>query len=627
MRNIPVIRVLALLLCSVFLGLDLKASDLRPPLLAMEGPMRFVSEAEGRDESSVKFWSTIGTRQASQAFMDHGWSTVGYTNLIFNEQNFRVADIFSDSYIPSTTEAYLALLRTARIRTNASYAETAVVFGAQWMYPVYEDRGRFGMRARVPFKHVEIEREDLQGLPGGAQLEDVVAVQPAMAIPGGTGATEVLPSTQTRMMRFDFAEALSQSNDLNLIFDFSGEPELGGHKLAAPNDALQFDTAKRRLAIVKSPEGIVPRVPNVPTNLAVALVVPDIPGVGAGPASAQTPTSYKLLPADGAATSDAVYIFDSESGKYNGFLDENAADAPTRRKNQLTKETLWLIPWGYEASAGVMAADIPGVNDGGSMFILNELKSRVTENVYQWMHARGYDFETVPRQGLGDVELDFFYQQDFVPDVIGEVLVGLTVPIDRDRQFFSTPYKPRIGNGGHWAARLGGSVGWTMKKLVNLRAHGAYNFVLPEIEEVCATFKGSTIKGVGPRQEANIEWSFATLNLDCTLFHPDSNSCSALVGYQFYWKGLDKVAYKTAQAESWLGRAYNRTTRAFDPNLIDLDGSLLAKNTDSVAHRLRLEVSLRIGSYCEVLFGGAYTLAGKHVARDLDMHFGVHLTF
>ena len=624
MRFLSVIGCLALLVVSTFLGMSVSASDLRAPLLALEGPMRFVCEAEGRDESSVKFWSTVGTRQASQVFMDHGTSTVGYTNLIFNQQNFRVADIFANSHVPTNSEAYLALLRTARIKTNASYAETAIVFGTQWMYPVYEDRGRFGMRARVPFKYVEIEREDMSGVPGGAQLEDVMTTQPAMAIPGGTGATEVLPTAQTQLMRFDFAEALTQSNDLNSVFDFSGAPLMGyGRDLAAPNNSNPKDTAQRRFAIIKSPVGIIPRVPEVPTNVAVALNVSG----DTSPYSAQIPTSYKSLPADGSASSGSIYILDSTAGKYRGLLDDNAADGPTRRAHQRTKETLWLVPFGYEDSTGVMNTDIPGVGPGGSMQILNDLTSRVTENVYQWMHARGYDFETAPRQGLGDLDFDLFYQQDFLPDITTEVLIGLRVPIDRDKQFFSTPYKPRVGNGGHWEARFGGSVGWTMKKLVNLRAHGAYSFVLPEVEEIPATFKGSTIKGVGPRQEANVEWRYATLNLDCTLFHPDSNSCSAVVGYQFYWKGLDKVSYKVSQAESWLGKKYNTTTKVFDANLVDLDGSLLAINTDSVAHRLRLEVSLRIGSYCEVLFGGAYTLAGKHVARDLDTHFGVHLTF
>lgn len=626
MKFVSVIRFATLLFGGVFLGFSMRASDLRPPLLALEGPMRFVCEAEGRDESSVKFWSTVGTRQASQAFMDHGTTTVGFTNLIFNQQNFRVSDIFSNSHVPTTSEAYLALLRTARISTNASYAETAIVFGGQWMYPVYEDRGRFGMRARVPFKYVEIEREDMSGVPGGAQLEDVVAVQPAMAIPGGTGATEILPTAQTRMMRFDFAEALTQSNDLNSVFDFSGAPLLGSTDLSVcvSDPAV---TARSRLAIVKSPVGLVPRVPEVPTNVAVALIVPPLSGGAAGPYTDQIPASYKSLPADGSASTGSVYVFDSTAGKYNQLLDDNASDAATRRTNQLTKESLWLIPFGYETAAGTMATSIPGIADGGSMKTLNDLTDRVTENVYNWMHARGYDFETEPRQGLGDIDLDLFYQQDFLPDITGEVIVGVRVPIDRDKQFFATPYKPRIGNGGHWETRFGGSFGWTMKKLVNLRAHGSYNFVLPEVEEVCATFKGSTIKGVGPRQEANVEWRYATLNLDCTLFHPDSNSCSAVVGYQFYWKGLDKVSYKNAQAVSWLGKNYNRTTRQFDANLFDLDGSLLAINTDSIAHRLRLEVSLRIGSYCEILFGGAYTLAGKHVARDLDTHFGVHLTF
>ena len=76
-----------------------------------------------------------------------------------------------------------------------------------------------------------------------------------------------------------------------------------------------------------------------------------------------------------------------------------------------------------------------------------------------------------------------------------------------------------------------------------------------------------------------------------------------------------------------IGKKYNKDTHQFENNLIDLDPTLLALNTDRIAHRLRAEFSLRIGSFCEILLGGAYTIAGKHVARDLDTHFGVHLTF
>ncbi len=402
MRYVPAIRVLALLLSGVFLGSSVKASDLRPPLLAMGGPMRFISEAEGRDESSVKFWSVVANRQASQAFMDHGLGAVGLTNLIFNQDNFRVADIFADSYVPSTTESYMALLRTARIFTSASYAEKDVIFGAQWMYPVYEDRGRFGIRARIPFKYVEIIRDDLAGVPGGAQLEDVMAVQPAAAVPGGTGAAEILPNAQTQLMRFDFAEALTQSNSLNSVFDFSGKAKAGGHEICTSDPADPAVTARMRLAVVKSPAGQVPRVPDVPTNIAVALK------------DLTLPASYQSLPANGQSSQGTVYVFDPALGAYNTFLDSNAPDAPTRRANQLTKETLWLIPFGYEDSEGVMNSQIPGVNLGGSMNVLNSLTSRVTENVYQWMHARGYDFMTAPRQGVSDFDLDVFYQQDFL---------------------------------------------------------------------------------------------------------------------------------------------------------------------------------------------------------------------
>lgn len=625
MKLRQMMKLCVLLICAGFcLSGMLEASDFHAPLLALEGPVRFITEVEGREDSSVKFWSMVSHRQASQGFMDHGTSAVGMSSLIFNKDSFRTADIFSDSYVPSATEAYLPLLRTARIFTRATYTETAILMGTQWMYPVYEDRGRFGIRARVPFKHAEIEREDLSGVPGGAQLEDVVAVQPVGAIPNGVGASVTLPPEQSRMMRFDFAEALTQSNDLNLVFNFDAKPLLGSVELSAL-DADNKVTAQKRLAVVRSPLGQTPRVPDIPTNIAVALKVPDIVGVGPGPVANQIPSAYASLPADGKIADGKVYVFDSVLGKYRGLLDDNAVDANTRRANQLTKEEMWLIPFGYETTSGVMS--MAGTKEGGSMYVLNDLTSRVTENAYQWFHARGYDFEGGPRQGIGDVEIEAFYQQDFVPDMTGEVVVGVKMPIDRDRQFFKTPYKARLGNGGHWEALAGGGVGFTLKKLMNVKIHGRYAFVLPEVEEVCATFKGSTIKGIGPREEASVEWSYATFNVDCTLFHPDSHTCSGVVGYQLYWKGRDKVAYKNAQAESWLGKKYNKDTRQFDNNLIDLDPTLLALNTDRIAHRLRAEFSLRIGSYCEILFGGAYSIAGKHVARDLDTHFGVHLTF
>ncbi len=609
------------ILTSMFVGFfawsDVEASDLRPPLLGMEGPLRFVPEAEVRDDSSVKFWVTMGTRQASQAFMDHGFSAVDYTNIIFNKDNFRVSDIFTDSHISSRSESYLPLLRTARLSTQASYHERAAVFGMQWMYPVYEDRGRFGVRVKVPLKAVEIEREDLKGLPGGAQLEDVVAVQQATNVPGGTGSSRALPSVQTRMMRFDFAEALTQSSDLNLVFNFNTTPNLSTRVLSGPNDAENIVTARRRLAVVYSPVGKVPHVPDIPTNVAVALNTAD-------PAN-QMPASYALLPADGKISPNKVYLFDSTSGKYRTLLDDNAPDAGVRRANQLTKETMWLVPFGYEDSSS--AISMAGTEDGGSMRTLNELSSRVTENVYQWLLARGYEFESSPRQGLGDMTIEAFYQHDFVPNMSSEFMVGVGVPLDRDNQFYSSPYKPRLGSGGHWDVFFGGSVACVLRNMFNFRVHGNYGIVLPAEEEVCATFKNTLIKGIGPKQEATIDWKHGVLNFDCTIFHPDSKTCSAVLGYQFYWKGKDNVSFKKSDAATWLGKKYNLTTREFDADSVALDAQLYAQNTDSIAHRLRMEVSLRIGSYCEVLFGGAYTIAGRHIARDLDTHFGVHLTF
>ncbi|MBM3894161.1 hypothetical protein FJ366_00990 [Candidatus Dependentiae bacterium] len=615
MKLRPINNVLTKIFVGFLACANLVASDLRPPLMSMEGPLRFVQEAEVRDESSLKFWATIGTRQASQAFMEHGFSSVDYSNLIFNKSQFRVSDIFTDSYVSSRSESYLALLRTARISTNASYAEKAIVFGLQWMYPVYEDRGRFGVRVRVPLKSVEIEREDVKGLPGGAQLEDLIAVQQATSKSNGSGSSRDLPSVQTRMMRFDFAEALTQSSDLNLVFNFDAQPKMSGDRIiSGPNSVEPQDTAKRRLAVVYSPVGDVPQVPEIPTNVAVVLN-----------ATEQIPSSYLSLPADGKIAPGKVYVFDSTPGKYRNLLDDNAPDANVRRANQLTKETMWLVPFGYENSASAIV--MAGTEDGGAMKTLKELSGRVTENVYQWLLARGYEFESEPRQGLGDVSIEGFYQHDLVPNMSTEFLVGVGIPFDRDNQFYKSPYKARLGNGGHWEVYFGGGVGSVFKKMINLRVHGNYGIVLPAEEEINATFKGTLIKAIGPKQEATIDWKRATVNFDCTLFHPDSKTCSAVLGYQFHWRSSSNVSFKNHEAETWLGKKYNVSRREFEPDLVVLDSSRHAINTNSIAHRLRMEVSLRIGSYCEMLFGGAYTIAGRYVARDLDTHFGVHLTF
>jgi len=417
-------------------------------------------------------------------------------------------------------------------------------------------------------------------------------------------------------MRFDMAESLVQSNDLNLIFNFDGAPRMAGTDLSG-NDADPKKTAQMRLAVVSSPVGDVPNVPNVPTNVAVALN-----------AISQIPSTYEVLPADGKIAANKVYVFDSVAGKYKGLLDDNASDATTRRENQLTKESMWLIPFGYEdTTVGSSEIKMAGTESGGSMNILKSMTSRVTENVPSWLLDRKYEFESSPRQGCGDVQIEAFYQQDFVPNVSSEFVFGVGIPVDRDNQFFMSPYKPRLGNGGHWDVFFGAGLGFVFNPLCNFRLHGRYSIILPEVEEVCATFKNTLVKGIGPRALATVDWKYATINLDCTLFHPDSKTCSAVLGYQLFWKGRDNVSYKDAEAETWLGKKYNVSTRQFEPNLKELDALALSINTDSIAHRFRMEVSLRIGSYCEMLFGGAYTIFGKHVACDLDTHFGVHLTF
>jgi hypothetical protein len=543
--------------------------------------------------------------------MEHGTSTHELTSLIFNSSDFRISQAFPDSHVPHTTEFYNSLLRTAHIHTKAQRSETTAHVSAEWSYPVYEENGRFGVRVKVPFKRIEMRRLDQSGVRGGADLQDVRAIQPVVA---ETDSPDYSPAVQSEMMRMDFAESLVQSSDRNSVLDFSGVAKVGGKQVAS-SETNPSETAAQRLAVIKSPPGLIPRAPVAKSNVAKVL------------SDNSMPTTYSTLPADGSASYGKVYTFSDTSGFYNGLLDGNASDVKTRQANQAVKETLWLIPFGHETEAGKMSKTVKGVEFGSPMRILQDLSEQVTENVYEWLHDRGYHFESDAKSGIGDASIEFFYQQDFSSDLHAEARVGLGVPTGRDKEYYKNPYQVRLGNGGHWEVYFGGSAGWRPLSSLCFSADGNIAFVLNETETRCATYKGATVKNIGAKIDADIGWRYATLSLDCTMFHPESDSFSGVVGYQLYWKGRDDVSFKSTKAQSWLGKNYNGTTGVFDEYLVDLDHTVLAKNTNSLGHQVRAEASLRVGSYCELFAGGGYMFAGRYVPKNIDCYCGVNLTF
>ena len=156
---------------TVFYGMTY-AGDLRSPLIGERGPMRYVFEEQEEGDYGVKVWATGYGREAHKCFMGHGFNTKPLTALYFNKSDFRLSEIFADSYLPMTSEFYNPYVGVLKLHPRASYSEKGISLGARWSVSVYKDVGRAGFRVSVPFRNIEIERED-SGDKDTNQLKDL----------------------------------------------------------------------------------------------------------------------------------------------------------------------------------------------------------------------------------------------------------------------------------------------------------------------------------------------------------------------------------------------------------------------------------------------------------------------
>ncbi|MBT4595076.1 hypothetical protein HOD08_04340 [bacterium] len=594
----------------VFMFGTVTASEFRSPSVAEKGPLRYVFDADkpGSD-SSLTMWTAYTSKSANKAFINHGTSVSELTKLFFNESEFRLARAFPNCLVEQAGELYSPLLRTTKFKTRAKYTECSCIMGARWSCPVFEDKGRFVIRATVPLRRVEIERTDQSGVRGGAELQDVLTVQPVAKPSTDTGVT----AKQSVAIRADFAEALQQSNHKNPALDFTGKIKVGGHEICtfgSEDTADQNQTdATKCLAVVGVDEGLIPHVPSVTSNVAV---VSDKKASG---------SSYSAVPAAGGGGSGLSYFSDT-SGTYANLAEDASKTVADRKTDQDTKARMWLIPF-----RGNDATQIEGVDTGGTMDNLRILSEQVTENPREWLADRGYKFETTSDVGLGDIDIDVGYEHLLNEKMKAEGYIGVRAPTGRGDEYWSNPYQVRRGNGQHWEARFGGTFAWQPFTWLTAKGDMYYSFALEHTEKRCAAFTGADIKNMGPQVDANVDWQYLVVRLDCNLFHPETQSLSSVFGYELLWKRKDNITFSVANMQTWLGKKYNSTTNAFATDEYALDADVAEKYTNSVGHKVRFETSLRATDYCEMFIGGSYTFAGKNLPREQDIHAGINLTY
>jgi len=603
-------NLLVIILITIWCG-GLAATEFRSPLVVERGPLRYVFEEWEESDYNLKLWSAGFGRHCHKAFLSHGTSTYPLSTLFFNKSCFTLNEIFPNSCVDMNTQYYSPFLAVTQLRPRITYSEKGISLGARFAYPVYKNKGRVGLRLQIPFRKIEIERED-HGDTDTDPLDDFMTGE-IVTRDGLTSLGASNPSTDVyaRAIRMDFLQSLpyTAGNNPILQFDANGVPSVVGDTQViwdAVTNPNNFD--KRIAVVIHSPAGTVPSKPDRYLGIHMYPVT-------------NSPVPLEALAADGGSSGENQFYF--ASGTDYTPLNMHPGGVCGNTTAQAKASQLWLT------SVHDGRDNQPGFSTGSAKMwnaVDWVLQNYQDENVFEWLETHGnFQFATANKCGMGDIDLDLFYEHQFNDEATGEVMVGVRFPTGASDNYCCNPYRPHAGNGEHWEIKLGGMVAWQPLDWMNIKIDGRYVFVLRDEEKRMAAFKGACIKNIGPCTKADVSWEYFDGTIDFNLFHPKTDAISCVVGYEFYYKTEDNIDFKCRTLQSWLGKKL--VDGEWVENNQTLDSKVAEKYTDSIAHKVRFETSFRISQYFELFCGGAYTFAGKNAPRDCDCFGGCVVTF
>jgi hypothetical protein len=629
-------------------------------MLSERGPIRYKLEKGNPDKYSLDIYSLAYRREAHKAFISHSTKTRPLTALFFNKENVPLNEIFPVSSDTGTNgmnhlgKYYNPFVDLATIKPRATYYEWGMNLGARFEYPVCKDAGRVGLRCNIPFRLIEIERENI------LKEENEWILTRNVQIETGTGrhnfdTEDVALGTEDKVVSiYNLALLRRLFNDPARTERGFNVPEANKHYVnvfGSSNIATDWElsdvgtfstgeidggTYNNLIAgVIYSQDSTgKPKEPTlVGTYDADGSVIdayPENPMHWAFNAKVRNTNSvYQLIQAQRQAiaiqnggnakdvTNSLNYV--KEIAFFNAFdEDDNERDYYDLQTNDTQLKKMWLVLARDEDANYVAGADM--IADR-----VVDLLSLYTQDPYEWMlNNHNFEFATHRKAGLGDIDLDLFYEYMLNHDAFCEIMVGVRFPTGTNDDYTGNPYRVHLGNGEHWEVKVGGMLAWQPLKWMNVKLDSYYSFVIEATEKRCATFTGSKIKNIGPAVNADVEWQYLVTHLDVTLFHPKTTNISATLGYEFYYKTEDDITFKDKQATTWAGVHYNDQKTLLKE---DLDNKLAEANTEQFGHKIRLEGRYQLAPRLEVFVGGAYTFAGKNLPRETDAHGGFNVRF
>jgi hypothetical protein len=603
-------------------------SEVRTPWISGSGPLRYVFENDAKDgKYAMNLWSVGHSKYANKAFLKHGTKTQDLTALIFNKSNFALSEAFYNQ----NSDPSNPLASFKQVSPRVEYNEMGMTVGGEISMPVWKNKGRLGLRGSVPFRSIELERLD----SGLDKAEDPTAdyvsgkvvkvTRRSDGAAAGAGAAGTLAafnlgsesSVLAKAYRLDLLRALVDADGNKILT--SGAAAAAGLKVFG----TQIGTGGGN-ELNGNFAGIVPgavangRQTGKPVNHGYMLYDGGGFGLGAGRdglyGNGIAGPINNIVPLRG----DLANI-SGESARLNTFISANDYNAALSNFSADEAKKYWLIFRRTHNSVDASKfGNGDGNNVGGGRGITDNLDNYIAqfnENAFVYLAKQGISLDGQVRTGLGDIDVETFYRHTLNENWDAELQLGVRLPTGGDKDKYGSPYKSMLGNGEHWEIKIGGLLAWEAMSWMNLKADASYHFVLESTENRMAVFAGSTVKNLGPKAAADVDWGYFVGHVDATFFHPKNRDIRSVLGYELYYKLEDRLTYK------------NATAVAFDGGAKALSSKLAVKNTESIGHKVRFETSYQVSKYFEFFAGGSFTFAGQNVARDRDTHGGFNIRF
>ncbi|MDQ5940521.1 MAG: hypothetical protein QG632_247 [Candidatus Dependentiae bacterium] len=584
-------RILVPGVLMVCMSFGVLAREFRAPIVVSQGGWDF----DPREKSQWHITSDVDwySRSAHRAFGSFGLKAGELSTLFFNADTFRMSHIFEHCLVAHNTEFYNPFMRTMLMQPRVEYYENGMNVAMNISRTVLDGKGAWGIRVKAPIRAIDTVRKDIESRRD-SQTEDVARFQINQVASTQVGFAyrldflEAIPTTDFSSSRVNYA-AIDGSN--TYIDIFAEDPRSGG------------------AGAVYVPEGMVPRATQVGVLYTSTFGAPALPASLTG------------------LDEQTIYAFGN--GSFSGLADSASINTSTRVANQDKKATVWVTST-HEAGGAYHGS---GTATGSISSGIKDYISSFNANVHQWLYERGYIFQTTRQVGLGDIDIETYYDHSFGDRIVGGVSALLRLPTacgsgSDESNYTGNPYRSHTGNGRHFEVGAGLHLNAETRSWLMMHVDAEYRFALARTEKTCGTPVESMIKNIGSVQLADVSWHSVVANGELHFCHPQTTDITGYIGYQFYWKRKDTVRFTSSTVDSWLGAKYSSTTQDYTvDNSIALDNNLAAANTEQFANRVKAGVVYHLSDWLSIRAGAALTFAGQNMPKEADVYAGCRVTF